>query len=525
MPLQLSTPDRLAPQKDLEIRPKQVKAWIESLPLAQSMEATHKMVAHLAALNRSRLDQDARLAILDIYRPIGATALDELDAIYSKVTLPLTPRAREALTLSRDLASELAMGYKTLLMEKSGKLLGAFASKKGLPGLILRAMEYQCAVLRASYKSYTPAPPGVWRDVHQLYLHAEQEQVAKEIVDADTKSTVFDTYCEALLLSLTDPYRLVQGELDRILAQARTWRGIVTLGQARPATRPGGHFLVPCDADRQPKPILSANDDTGGPNWRLLDANPIVDKLQAKKQAAETGNVSATMSKAMGPEGLALLGRLVTLWGDPPKRAYRRIPGDSTVAICVGIKAVGHFVSFEPRMDASQEAEAIKKGITMPLMALPTDDASQAIPVFEWDVVNASQGGLKVRRMGTTQQPIGVGEVVGVKLGNRSRWTVAVVRWITIFDEGGMEFGVQFLGSMAKPVWVQPTMASAPQAKPGLLLAYADSGEPDALLTQPNMFADLREFEVNAEGMLSVMRATSLIEKTGRFELFHVVPS
>jgi hypothetical protein len=91
-----------------------------------------------------------------------------------------------------------------------------------------------------------------------------------------------------------------------------------------------------------------------------------------------------------------------------------------------------------------------------------------------------------------------------------------------MFDEGGMEFGIQFLGSMAKPVWVQPTITSAPQAKPGLLLAYADSGELDALLTQPNTFSDLREFEVNDEGDTSIVRATSLIEKTGRFELFHI---
>ena len=62
--------------------------------------------------------------------------------------------------------------------------------------------------------------------------------------------------------------------------------------------------------------------------------------------------MSAAMKQSLGPEGLALLGRLVTLWGDPPKRAYRRNPGDSTVAICVGIKAVGHFVSFEPPSSA-----------------------------------------------------------------------------------------------------------------------------------------------------------------------------
>ena len=525
MPLALAVPDRAAPPKDLEVRPKQVKAWIEALPLAQSMDSSRKMATHLAQLARAKLDMETRLAILDAYRGPATTALEELDAVYGKGTLPLTPKAREALMVARDLAAELAMNYKVTLVEKSGGLLNAFASKRGLPAQILRAMEYEFAILRASYKSYTPVPPGIWRDLHQLYLYAEHEKVEREVVDAETKSTVFDLYVEALLLSLCDPYRLVQGELDKIVQHARAWRGLCTLQQSRPASRPGGHFLVPCDQDRTPKPIIAPDEEKGGPNWRLLDANPLVDKLRAKKQAAEAGNVSAATKQALGAEGLALLARLATLWGDPPKRAYRRNPGDSTVAICVGLKAVGHFVSFEPRMDAAEEREALRRGITMPLMALPTDDSSQPIPVFEWDVVNESVGGLKVRRMGATQQPIGVGEVVGVKLRDRSRWTIGVVRWITLFDEGGMEFGIQFLGSLARPVWVQPTITSAPQAKPGLLIAFGESEELDSLLTVPNMFSDLREFEITEEGMVSLMRASGLIEKTGRFELFHVAPS
>lgn len=521
MPPLLATPERAAPPKDLEIRPKQVKAWIDSLPLAQSMDSARKMSAHLAQLNRSKVDSDSRLAILEAYRAPAATALDELDAVYAKASLPLAPKAREALMVARDLMAELAMGYQILLAERGGKLLGAFSSKKGLSGQVLRALEYRFAILRASYKSYTPAPPGLWAAMHQLYLHAEQEGVAKEVVEAESRSTAFDVYCEALLLSLTDPYRLVAGELDKVIAQMRAWRGLVTLQQSRPATRPGGHFLVPCDTDRPPKPMIAPNEDAGGPNWRLLDANPMVDKVRAKKTAAETGNVSATMRQALGLEGLQLLGRLATLWGDPPKRSSRRIPSEATVAICVGIKAVSHFVSFEPRMDAAAEADALKRGITMPLVALPVDDSQQPIPVIEWEVVNESAGGLKVRRVDATQ-PIGVGEVIGVKLRDRSRWTISVVRWITMFEEGGMEFGVQFLGSHATPVWVQPTITSAPQAKPGLLFAYAGSGEQDALLTTPNTFADLREFELNEDGVVTVVRATSLIEKTGRFELFHV---
>jgi hypothetical protein len=119
-----------------------------------------------------------------------------------------------------------------------------------------------------------------------------------------------------------------------------------------------------------------------------------------------------------------------------------------------------------------------------------------------------------------------VGEVVGVKLNDRSRWTIGVARWITMFDEGGMEFGIQFLGSLARPVWVQATITSAPQAKYGLKLAFGgESGEPDALLTPPNTYSDLREFELSDNGETTHVRATSLIEKTGRFELFHFSPS
>ena len=521
MPLDLSVPERLAPPKDLEIRPKQVKAWIESLPLQQTFVAARTLNAHLGAVNRCRMDGDARLQVLETYRPFATTLLDELDEIYSKSGLPLGARAREALTLARDFATELATGYKIAVVERGGKLFGG---KKQLPQLLLRATEYLFARLRASYKSYTPAPPGTWREMHQLYLYAESEGLAREPADPESKATVADIYVEALLLSLTDPYRLPQGEADRVLAQAPGYRGLATLGQARPATPSGGHFLVPCDLDRPPKPALPANEDTGGPNWRLLDANPVVEKLLQKKRAVEAGQVSASLSKSLGPDAAALMARLATLWGDPPKRTSRRAPGEATVAISVGIKAVSHFVSLEPKLDLAGEDDMLRRGITMPLHALPMDDASQPIPIFEWDVVDFSAGGIKVRRMGATQQPIAVGEVVGIKFTGKSHWTIGAVRWLTIFEEGGMEFGLQFLAPVARMVWVQPTITTSPQAKLGLLMG-ATPDQLDVLLTPPNTFADRREFELGEEEGVTCVRASSLVEKTGRFELFRVTPS
>jgi cyclic-di-GMP-binding protein len=512
------TTERSAPPRDLEIRPKQVKAWIEALPLAQSVESARRMSAHLTALNRAKIDVDVRIQILDVYRPFAAVVLEELEAIYAKAALPLGPRAREALTLARAITFDLAAGYRIAIGEKSGKLI-AFGAKKQLPVLVVRALDYLGKELVASYKSYSPVPSAIWAEMHQLYLFAERQGVATESGDAESKVTAADLYSEALLLSLTDPYRLVPGECDQILAVLKPFRGLTTLGQVRPQTKSGGHFLAPCDTDKPPKPMLSANDDAGGPNWRLFDTNAIVDKLRARKSAHETGNVSATLSRSVTPDALVLMGKLITLWGDPPKRAHRRDPMDSTVAVCVGLKAVGHFVSTQPEIDPT-EGDSIRAGITIPLTAVPDDETSKAFPVYEWDIVNHSAGGVKLRRASQSLNPVVVGDVVGIKFINRPTWTVGAVRWITQFEEGGMEFGVQFLSSMARSVWVQPQNSGNPQAKPGLLLTDDEGAE--ALLTQPSLFGELRTFEIEAQGEISMVRATGLIEKTPRFDVFYV---
>ena len=528
MPLVLPVPaDRAPPPKDLEVRPKQVRAWLDSLPLAQAQDAGRKILAHLTALNRARVDTEDRLQILEAYRPIARTMMEEMEAIYGKATLPLAPRPREALELARALAGELVLGYKVVLAEKSGKLI-AFGARKQVPLLLLRIMQYQAARLLAAYKSYTATPAGTWLDIHQVFLQAEKDGLAKETPgsDAEGRTSIAELYCETLLLSLTDPYRLSPGESDKVVAQIRASRAPVTLSQARPQTRPGGHFLVPCDTDKPPKPALSANDDTGGPNWRLFDANPLVDKLRMRRQAMESGNVSATTSRSMGPDGIALLAKLITLWGDPPKRSSRRDPMDTTVVISVGLKATSHFVGLEAQA-AEAEARAIRDGVTMPLISLPDDEVSRSMNALEWDVVNQSEGGVKVRRNGLTQQPLAVGEVVGLRLVGRPHWTVGVVRWLTALEDGGLEFGAQFLAASARAVEIAPTISSSlPQSRPALVLI--DDHDPDAtdtLLTASGTFSELREFHLEDGGRVSIVRARDLIEKTPRFDLFHVSPS
>lgn len=527
MAVQLTVPgSRGAPPKNLEIRPKQVKAWAEALPLAQSVESGRQIRDHIASLNHAKVEADDRVDILNNYRPITTVIFEELEAIFAKSSIPLPARSRDALALARDLALQLAMGYKIAAADKSGKLI-AFGAKKQVPLLLLRTAEYVSAALRASYKSYTPVPEGLWNALHEIYLYADSQGFAAEPADPETKASIAEAYAESLLAALTDPYRLSQGELDRVLALIRSIRAPVPISQSKPSTSPNAHFLVPCDTDKPPKPALSASDDKGGANWRLLDANPLVEKLRARKAAIEKGQVSAAMAKSMGADAPVLLAKLITLWGDPPKRTSRRDPMESTVAICVGLKAVSHYVAHEPKIDPEDEADRIRRGITIPLQPMAAAEASKDYPVGEWEVVNQSTGGLKVRRTSRALQPVTVGELVGVKLIGRARWTVGMVRWITGLDEGGMEFGVQFLASAARPVAIRPTItSSSTEPKPALILNEAlpwRGGE--TLLASSNTFSDLREFEVEDAEQLFNVRATNLYEKTGRYEIFDFTPS
>src|SRR6476469_6028958 len=92
MPALAPPPERSAPPRDLEVRPKHVKAWVEALPLSQVTDTAKKLAVHLTALNRAKLDGEDRVQILESCRPVAAVLFDELDAVYAKATVPLGPR-------------------------------------------------------------------------------------------------------------------------------------------------------------------------------------------------------------------------------------------------------------------------------------------------------------------------------------------------------------------------------------------------------------------------------------------------
>jgi len=499
--------------KDAALRPEMEiasPAWnaaFEPQVGAPGFEPGRTLVKHIVAITCGGVSFVHRIKMLDNAAERADAVLAELAEVYARSPQPMGAHAREALALARSLAFVLARGYHVA----AGQPLddAAPGTKRKIAPLLLKAMRYVAEVMRASYKTYSRLPEGAWKQMHQLYLDAEREGVAMGVADARSGTSVMELYCESLLLSLVDPYRLESGEIDRIEALVRELHAPATVSKERPETRPTCQFLIPTDDDLPPRPFREG-DSAAGPAARVLDTAALVESLRALLRVQD--------GRA------ALVAKLVSLWDDPPKRVFRRDAAEGSVAICVGVKPIAHFVAHEAGIDGESEQRALREGLTMPLRSLPEDESGQAIPIHEWAVINVSAGGVRVRRSALTAYPITIGEVVGIRAPGKVLWRIGVTRWVTGLEDGTTEFGVQFFANAVCAVWVkhaQPTSAR----RLALLVAEDEGGAQELLLTPSDTYAEGAEFELRGEGFRSRVRADGLIEGNTHFQLFRVTPA
>jgi hypothetical protein len=303
------------------------------------------------------------------------------------------------------------------------------------------------------------------------------------------------TYGEALLLAAAGPYQLASGEMDRVLAQIRTLPP-PQLTAFRPGPSSTHHWVVRCDADQGP--TASAALEPNAPQRRWVNTGSIVEKLRRRKLAFESGAMSLAAMRALGPEGAALLARLIARWGDPPRRAGSREASEGTVGVCVGLANVTRYVRVAPSRPAA------------------ATDSMHDLRMHAWEVVNRCPGGLKLRSR-AARQAVSVGELIGVREPGNASCTIGAVRWLSALTDASVECGVELLADSSRAVSVRPTIASFPTPQRDALVIESRGSE-RSLLTAPGMFSQLRELEIHDGVDSSCVRATRMIDRTARYE-------
>ena len=522
MPLKLSLPETgESLQSSVEIRPKRVKAWLEALPLANIVEASRSVSDALISLNRTPLDSDTRLKLLELYTTAINNLVPELQHKYTMVALPLPEKSRQAANLARRLFVELAYGYKIVLLERLEKIRIRLGSLH-LPLLIQRAMAALSKALCAFYKTYSPTPPGMWSEIHQLMQLALQRKLHDEPVDGGHNS-VSATYKQALLLALANPYKLMQGEVDKVNDYLVEHGNLAKLHPMQATLGTLGVFLINLGSDAPPKSLEQQDAKTKTRNHILLGTDALVSTLNEQIAKLESGRTQKALNLpdyAKQASYLNLMHRLLKDWTFMPKRKFQRKANNNIMEICVGLRATCHFISSRPEAVEQTTLDFSSDAASGSPAAGKSKQAQYA--TSQWAVTNESAGGMGLKCISGITQTIRIGEIIGLRSEDSQNWNIGVVRRVFSDNPENLELGVQMLAPAATPVIIKPVVAGPKETFQAALLLpeIRPLQQPATILAAPATFRSKLEYLLYRNSTVSHVRAMRLVEQTASFDQF-----
>jgi hypothetical protein len=523
-----------------QLRPKRIETWMQELPLADAGEAARQIFTLLARANLSPLSAATRFNLLEQIRGAAHYAVEGLEKSILARSLPLTPKGLRLADQAAALLGELAVGYKIIVVDLLAQKHRV--DRKLLAQALHRGVDELARGLTSAYRLYTPHPRRLWQEIHQLYHHSEQQELAGiPIKDHDTArggivKTVETAYKQVLLLALADPYRLRHGEVQKVYdlltdmaEQAELYAGRIQ------ANRQGHLFVCRLGSDLPPRhwdPSKPYDPDTD----RLIDLAPMCRRLRERLQDNDSAG-PLTLSRPLWI-------RLLRSWEGKCKRTFSRTQSITAIQLAVGLHATHHVVGGDEHEPPSEKVKPgpPSKPALDPLIATHTEfslspinerlSAEPPMPTVRTPeyaphncrVVDMSAGGYCLLWDEATPLPAQVGELVALREDNEGPgWYVGAIRWMQYLPDQGLKMGIQVLAPAAIPVTAHGH--TAPRGNgidhsclelPGVKAA----DQPPSLLTPPLAYQPGDTVTLDEGGRRVEVQLTRLLENTGNFARF-----
>jgi cyclic-di-GMP-binding protein len=351
--------------------------------------------------------------------------------------------------------------------------------------------------------SYSPAPTGIWREIHALYRYAENLNLVSVAIDeplnnAQGKSTVLEAYKHALLLDLGDPYHLPSRMIAKIDQYLEAVAGLATL---QPATnKPEDdkcQFVI--DTENDQAGLIHSEDDMvdSSGRYRLLNTLELARTIHTQLTQLQSGEVPDM--PGLPPDffkrsGQDMLLRLIHVWGINPKRAFRRSERpNAKVEVVIGLAAIDYCSrrlapSGETAPGPTPANERLSIG-TFGAQQARMDAAAYQFTL--WDIQDESAGGMALSKVGTARGRVRVGDLVATRFTGDAQWTISSVRWVKSANPSSVEIGIQRIAPTAKPAVIKAVSGDQEESDflPALLLpAIPALKEPESLVIPTNMF-------------------------------------
>lgn len=395
----LNIPEQSKPTTaSFETRPKQVEAWVTSLPMANTGESARRIYSALREMNRLIVSPQDRYKAMEILREPVHQITEVLKKHYINQNLPLSPKNQKIAELAIQLNSEMALGYKAVIHDKLGKTFSGLGNKT-LAICLHRAIRYLSNVLLCSYQIYIQHPENVWLQIHRLYLYAEAHDlhmslIKDHVVPEDfLDCNISDIYKQILLLALAGPYRLRQHVTGAVYAALEGWVSSARILPYGEIKDDAYAFTIGMNTDAAPG--YFRDDGTVNPAFcRTIDTSELAQKVN-----------QALLSEDGLPQKIPedVLKRLLMTWSGKSHRTFPRTSKNNEIAITMGLSATHHYID----------------EIIRPLLKDPTATCPSA--------TNSLQSGLATNATDEEEEDVVIGE--------RAQYTSTPVFGISNLDD------------------------------------------------------------------------------------------
>ncbi len=577
-PLKLILPERApAPEGSIFLDEREVQAWISNLPLANTGETSKQTFRTLVELNRLEIPNVTRAKIANMLRPIVRQVASSLSKYYLDVPIPLSAKNHKVAVLCRELHMELANSYKIIIERMASGQDESFDHKIMIIALH-QALHYLFKVLYYSVIAYIPYPGNTWKEIHQIYLFAEQNNVDEIQINRggnspDSTYSIKDIYLNTMLLALASPYGLRQKEIEELFDKTDGWTQHILIKPLRSEDEDEDEWKFFVDAESDNPPIhISLREEQPGAFCHIINPSKLIKQLQTELKAIYTTNDGGIIFNKEMQITAPLLRKLIKSLTYEPKRGFIRTNLNFKLGAVVGISNIHSQITSNREKSGESEDELIaeiqnseefKESSFLDSYFSANDTSIQIVPldhpvdevlsrqpqldsyieddgipawakqskdekmdIFSCKTHNESAGGYCINWNGDDAPKIIVGELIGIQsASDHSQFSIGIVRWLRHMPEVGLQLGFEIISPITDAVTIY---TNANSKQPGsthkciLLPKNTSANRPPSLIIPIINIQVGDEIEIEQSGTKRPAKLARLLESTGSFSHYEL---
>ncbi|MDF1587789.1 MAG: hypothetical protein P1P93_01310 [Gammaproteobacteria bacterium] len=494
--LTLYLPETRDPSPDTILEPNLLKQWLDDLPENDVDKITTAILGHIVPLNRSKLDSDTRLALLDIYRlPINKLIFNrDISAINKEIHSP-AEFLRSIKALSQ-LLDELAIGYKIIINDKyqQGERPN---SHDAFLVAIIRASEMLALLIVHAYRYYRSAPTNSLHELHQLYIYCEASNTTTKTINSklfNAPVPFHHYYCQIILTGISDPYSLPKYEVFRLfkLMDSMADKVIISPLSEKQKQSPAGFlargsFCVDCSGDQLPIALNKAADKLRASGLtRVFSTHIVLETIE------KIFNHYATTNRGGYDLDFKLLKKIIPQINSSYERKYQRLP------------------------IAKHRPINMSYGVSSTYTYLQHQDSNH---IVEWHLINEGTLGMMVSRDSNSLRRLSIDELVGLFEPDQPV-QLAIIRWLHTDNNKTTLLGLEIFNG--EPVAVTFTADGDPLILYGLLLTGNTNTKPVVMtmIVEKGVYSKNRVLRVKQNHHTFVIKTDELIVNGFNYEQF-----